>query len=329
MPQFYRGNIMLRFGNSPAPGITLSINAASTVENSSLIATGYYQHPITTDEIVAFGLGTNGPSYFAAVFGGGNSPDQVWYTQPANSRWGDLYASYPQIIPVAATLSVQGATIREITSSPQIIAQQTFSNNSSHIGNYNCGVTMEVSTTAETSWSTTVGYDITQTISYELSFLGAGAGGETSFSFSQEFGEAGSQSNTVTLGQSTGLDVTLNPGESVVAELSVSQGTMTIDVVYQLVLTGGVFGTFDSPYTWPNQPDYGSHYIWMIGDVNAILYAGGAAQVVTVTETISVGFFTNSTVSLTNPSTGEVIRRVRGGDMQGQVAPKPRVVETA
>jgi hypothetical protein len=223
---------MFKSGNNPEPGITLAINAASTAADSSVSATGFYQHPITSDELTAFGLDTKGAQYFADVFGGGNSPDEMWYTQPADSRWGDLYSDYPDVKPVVTNLSVQSATVREITSQPQIIATQTFSNNSSLPAHYNCGVTMDVATTTETNWSTTVSYDVTQTVSYEMSFLGAGVSGETSFSFSQEFGQGGSQSTSVTLGQSAGLDVNLDPGQSVIAELSVSQGTMIIDVVY-------------------------------------------------------------------------------------------------
>lgn len=297
--------------SNSAPGITLSINAASTQQNSSVIATGYVQHAVTSDDLAAFGLDTNGAQYFADVFGGGNSPDEMWWTQPANSRWGDLYAAYPQIKPPMATLSVQSATVTEITSTPQILASQTFTNNSSKPATMNCGVVMEVSTTAETSWSSTVTYEVSQSVSYEMSFLGSGASGETSFSFSQEFGQGGSTSNTSTLGQSTGLTVELTPGQSVIAELTASQGTMVIDVVYQLTLSGGVFGTFESPYQWPNDSSYGSHYIWMVYDVNSLLNAGNAPQVLTVTETITVGFFANSSATLTDPTTAKVIARTR------------------
>jgi hypothetical protein len=320
---------MLRFGASPEPGITLSINAAATVGESSLVATGYYQHPITSNELALFGLNAHGGNYFASVFGGGNAPDEMWYTQPANSRWGDLYSDYPDNLPVTATVSVASATIQDITSNPEIISSQTFSNESGKAGVFNCGVTMDVATSAETSWSRTVTYDVTQTVSYELSFLGAGAGGETSFSFSQQFGEGGTQSNSITLGQSSGLSVELEPGQSVVAELSVSQGTMTIEVVYQITLTGGVFGTFESPYTWPNSPGngYGSHYIWMVYDVNDVLSSGSAPQVITVTETIAVGFFTNSVVTLTDPTTGNVIRHVRSGALPGLMKDELKALE--
>lgn len=314
--------------NNPEPGITLSINATSEQANSTVQASGYYQHPITTNELVAFGLATNGGNYFAAVYGGGNGPDELYYTQPTDCRWGDLYAHYPQVTPVVTTVSVQSATITEITSNPQIIATQQFVNSSSRPAEYDCGVTIDVATSVETNWSTTLSYDITQTVSYEMSFLGSGASGETSFSFSEEFGQGGSSSNTVTLGQNTGLEVTLDPHQSVTAELTVSQGTMNIEVVYQVTLAGGVFGTFDSPYTWPNYPSYGAHYIWWDTDINGMLNAGGAAQVLTVTETISVGFFTNSTVTLSDSTTGQVVRRVRGGETLGRAVPQLEAVDT-
>lgn len=322
-------NSVPKIDTTSSSGITLAINAASKAENSSVTASGYFQHPITAAELTAFGLDAKGGAYFADVFGGGNSPDEMWYTQPADSRWGDLYSAYQNITPVVAMLTVQSATIKEITSAPQVIATQNFSNTSSSPANFNCGVTLEVSATAETNWSSTVSYDVTQTISYELSFLGSGAGGETSFSFSEQFGQGGSQSNSVTLGQSSGLDVTLQPGQSVVAELTVSQGTMLIDVVYQLSLSGGVFGTFESPYTWPNESSYGSHYIWMDGNVNDLFNAANVPSVVTVSETISVGFFTNSTVTLTDSTTGAIIRRLRGGETRGPVVQKLDAVEAA
>ena len=226
-----------------APGITLYINAASTVENSSITALGYFQHPVTSSELAAFGL-DNG-NYFAALFGGSNGPDQMWYTDPADSRWGNLYDAYPQISPVIATLSVQSATITEITSQPQIIAKQTFTNSLSTPVTVQAGTTMEVSTTSETNWSSSMSYEVGQTITYDLSFLGSGAGGETSFSFSEEFGQGGSQSNTSTLGQNMAVQVVLAGGETVVAELTASQGTMNVELVYQLTLTGGCFGTFN------------------------------------------------------------------------------------
>jgi len=98
--------------------------------------------------------------------------------------WNDLYTTYgwPQ---VQTLLAVQSATILGVTSTPSIVATQTFENSSSTPADFDCGITQEVVTTTESNWSDTSTVEIGQTISYEIGFLGSGAGGETSLNYSQ------------------------------------------------------------------------------------------------------------------------------------------------
>jgi len=293
----------------PAPGITVTINAAAAQPDSWVAFSGYIQHQSTKSELSLFKLDTDAGAFFAGSYGGGDAPDEMWLSAPANSRWGDLYKEHPNNEPVTSTLTITSATVKEVTSSkPSIIATKSFKNQSSVPVTYNTSITQEVMNTAETNWSNTKTYEVGQTISYDVSFLGSGSSGETSFTFTQEFAKGGSSTESVMLGDSTGVEVVLQPEQAVKVLLSTSTGSMNIELVYQLTIAGTPFGTFDSPYTWPNNPQYGSHYIW--GQyVSSMLEYGSVPQFVTIKETLSLGFFTNTSVVVIDESTGKELKR--------------------
>lgn len=176
-------------------------------------------------------------------------------------------------------------------------------NGSSKPGLYNCGVAQEVRVTAESSWSDTTTIEVGQSISYGISFLGSGAEGETSFSFSQASENGGSESETVTLGMSSGVEVLLDPGQSVTAELSASKGTMKVLVTYQLSLSG---------WTAMNYSDrYQGHHLWGM-DLNNVMSAGKIPTTITLTETVEVGFFANSSINIVDSEGVQIARGVAG-----------------
>lgn len=269
--------------------ISVAINAGADESSSSVVATGSIQHIITSPEVAAFGI-EDGPLKSAiAAAHGGQAPNDAYLCSP--TPWDDLYSSYgwPQ---VQTLMTVQSATVQEVTSSPTIINSQVFHNTSEKPGTFNCGVSQEVSVTAESSWSDTTTIEVGQSISYGISFLGSGAEGETSLSFSQASEQGGSESETVTLGTNAGVEVPLDPGESVTAELSASKGTLTVEIVYQLTLSGWAAMNYSD--------EYQGHHFWGM-DINAVMAAGNIPTTVTISETLEVGFYANSTITLANP----------------------------
>ncbi|MFD1603653.1 hypothetical protein ACFSJW_10940 [Flavobacterium artemisiae] len=174
-----------------------------------------------------------------------------------------------------------------ITSEPQIINTQKFSNNSSVKGNFNVAITQQVNNTSQSSWSTSNKISVGQKISYNIGFLGVGVKGETSLSYERTWGEGGSVSKSVTIGTSSGVSVSLDPGESILAELSASRGVMKVRLVYNAYLTGVSAVNYN--------PTFKGHHFFAL-DIGGLLQAGGITNSIQVTEDIEIGFFGNSEI---------------------------------
>ncbi|HEX8834273.1 MAG TPA: hypothetical protein VF719_08730 [Abditibacteriaceae bacterium] len=289
--------------------ISISISAGPDAASSSVTATGYVQHIITDSERTAFNIQDASLKNAVNTFFG-EAPDDAFLCSP--TPWGDLYATYgwPQ---VQTQLSVQSATIIGVTSDPVIVATQIFENQSSVPADFNCGITQEVSVTAETNWSESSEVAVGQTISYDISFLGSGAGGETSLSFTETWESGGSESESVTLGTSSGVSVTLQPGQSVESQLTASQGKLMVQIVYQLsIIAGGV--------TAVNYSDtYQGHHFWAL-DLQGTMNSVALPISITTTETIEVDFYANSKIVLVTPQ-GETLKTIPMGATAGVEEP--------
>jgi hypothetical protein len=283
--------------------ISISINAGQDETSSSVTASGSVQHIITDSERTAFNIEDAAlkaavvkylapvlPAPFAGFNPFGRAPDDAFLCSP--TPWNDLYATYgwPQ---VQTLLVVQSATILGITSNPEIIATKNFKNTSNVPGTYHCDITQDVSFTHESNWSNTSAVEISQTISYEISFLGSGGGGESSFSYTETWEKGGSDSESITLGTSTGVDAELQPGQAVDAELTASRGELTVQIVYQLSLIGDVAVNFSNPWN--------GHHFWAY-DLKSVMAAAGYPTTITSTQEITVGFYSSSSVVLKNPA---------------------------
>lgn len=278
-------------------GINISVSAGTSKEASSVQASGSVQHIITDDERNTFGLqdadlkaAVN--SYF------GNTPNDAYLHSP--TPWNDLYNTYgwPQ---VQTILQVVSAEILEVTSTPAVVAQNTFKNNSNLPGTFTVGVSTSVTDTVENNWSSTYTFGVSQTIKYGISFLGSGGGGETSLSFEAAFGEGGSKSTSVTVGSEQSVSVVLQPGESVDAVLTASKGTMKVRVTYKVSLTGNTAVNYN--------PTFKDHHFWSF-DINQVLNAAGKATTFTITEDIEIGYFVNTQTVLENPTAKAALAQV-------------------
>lgn len=265
--------------------ITISLNVGPDASSSSVIASGSVQHIITDSERTAFNI-QDAALKSAIAIHFGQAPDDAFVCSPTS--WGDLYQIYgwPQ---VQTLLSVQSATILGETSEPVILASENFENSSGVAGEFNCGITQEVAVTTESNWSNTSAVEIGQAISYEISFLGSGAGGETSMSYSETWEQGDYKSESVTLGTSSGVAVTLQPGQLVEAELIASRGVLKIQIVYQLTLAGDTAINYSDTYQ--------GHHFWAL-DINSVMAAAGNPTTITSTETIEIGFYANPKIVL-------------------------------
>ena len=269
-------------------GLSVSIVAGLTKDTSSVTASGSVQHVITDKEVKSFGITDSALKNAVGKYFGQNPDDAYLHSA---TPWNDLYATYgwPQ---VQTTLRVVSATITSISSNPTIIATQKFVNNSSIEGTFNVGISQNVTNTTETNWSQSNTIDVSQSISYEVSFLGSGGGGETSMSYSYAWGQGGSQSESVTVGSSQGVSVDLKPGQAVNAQLTASKGAMNVRIVYEASLSGSTAINYGGKFK--------DHHFWCL-DLPSVMAAAGISNNLTVTEDIQIAFYSNSQVEMTNP----------------------------
>lgn len=271
-------------------GIEISINAGVDVATSSVSAKGRLWHVITDRERKSFGL-EDAALYKAVEKFFGRYPNSAFLHSPLDSDWPWKYEEYgwPQ---VNTFLWVQSATIMGITAEPVIVATKTFTNNSTKKATFDASISDQVANTVEHNWSETDTLEVTQTIKYDCSFLGSGGGGETSISYSHEWGKGGSESKEVTVGSASAVSVELNPKESIEAVLTANRGVMKVRLVYIAVLSGSVFANYN--------PRYKEHHFHQL-NVDSVMRISGITNSITFTEDIEVGYYSSSKIELRDP----------------------------
>lgn len=285
-------------------GISIGIVAGHDNASSSVSASGSVQHVITDEEVTTFGIGDKQlKDAVNAYFG--KSPNDAYLHSP--TPWGDLYKSYnwPQ---VQMVLVVQSAEIIGITSEPVIVKTQEFTNSSSQQGTFNVAISETVNNTTSTNWSTGGTLSIGEKFTYGVSFLGADAKGETSLTYSQSWAVGGQESKSITVGSTSGVSVVLDPGESVVAELSASRGVMRVRIRYNAYLIGSTAINYN--------PTYQGHHFWSLG-IGGVMASGGISNSIQTTEDIEIGYYSNSKIELKDKATNALKSSIRMADVAG------------
>ena len=131
---------------------------------------------------------------------------------------------------------------------------------------------------------------------------------DTDSSNSQSFGIGNDRTKSVAVGSSSGISLILDPGQSVTAQLQASRGVMKVRVEYAARLTGQVAAHYDKAHK--------GHYYWAL-PVSGVLNSSNLSNSIKTTETIDIGYFSNSEVILTDNDSGEVMEGVyTGHDIQ-------------
>jgi hypothetical protein len=269
-------------------GLRIEITAGRTKGESSVKASGTIKHLITDKERELFGIGggSGGGLHKAVKKYHGKEPNQAYVRSKAGKH--KLYKKYhwPQI---QSVFRVKKAEILEITSKPTIIGTYPLNNPSSHTATFHAETMETVSNSVESNWSSTRSYSLEQEFEYSVKFLGAGGGGKTSMTYTQSFGEGGSETTTHTVGSSQGVSVTLEPGKSAKALLSSSKGTMRVRITYEVFLTGVTACNYN--------PTYKGHHFWAF-NIGSVLRAAEKPTHIEFTEDLEIGYFSNGSVTL-------------------------------
>lgn len=259
-------------------GITISLNVGLDGQSSSINASGNIIESISSHNIDAFGIGKSAIT-------------KVVLSNP--KKYGPIVGvplaiSYKDVI---TTIDVIDAEILGITSQPIIVKTQEFINNSDVEGTFNVSITDSVSNTSTSTWSVGGSLTITQKVSYGLKF---GASGETSMSYTQSWGIGGSESKTYTIGSTSGVTTTLKPGQAIIAQLSASRGVLKAKVNYNATCSGKIL-YMGSGGPLLNIP------------ITEIMSLGNISNSIKSSETMEVGYYSNSRVEIKNKADNKLI----------------------
>ncbi|MFJ3264882.1 hypothetical protein ACIP8G_00190 [Serratia liquefaciens] len=225
----------------------------------------------------------------------GRRPEDAFLRSP--TPW-NLYEDY-RWMQTQRRLFIQNVRLLERSTHPVIVASQEFVNSSSVTAKFNAGIEQSVANTVSSQWSTGGTLSIGQTIKVEVGFLGTGGSSETSLSYEQSWGIGGEQSQTITVGSSSGVEVELEPGQAVVAELMATRGVMRLEFNYIASLNGVAALNY-------NPPHRGRHFYGI--NVPYLMQRNNISNAIRTLEIIEVGYFTESRIIIKDKKTGYTIK---------------------
>jgi hypothetical protein len=270
--------------------ITIQVDP-SDLNRSIVRASGEEFHVITDVERNTFGIGDAALKQAVANYFG-KAPNDAFVKSPT-PPCGDLYNTY-NWEQVTVHLRPVSASITNVATRPLILKRQKFKNNSTLPGFFDVAISSDVNDTVEANWMTTAELSVSQSISYGTKFLG----GDTSISFTLGFQQGGSKSRSVSVGQTSGVQVELQPGQAVQAVLSSNLGSLTARVIFEVYLTGVAAVNYN--------PTYKDHHFWALS-IDGLRQALGLSSRLQVVEDITVGVYSDGEITLEdmagNPST--------------------------
>lgn len=231
----------------------------------------------------------------------GRRPNDAFLRSPTpwnlyeNNRWMQTQRS----------LFIQGVRLIERSSSPVIVANQEFVNSSSVPARFNAAIEQNVSNTVSSQWSTGGTLSIGQTINVEVGFLGTGGSSETSLSYEQSWGISGERSQSITVGTSSGVEVELQPGQAVVAELIATRGLMRLQFDYIASLEGVAAFNYNPVHN-------GRHFYG--ANVPVLMNRNGISNSIRSSEIMDVGFFTESRIVIRDKDDGTILKEFNDYD---------------
>lgn len=270
---------------SATDGFDIQIVAGADAKSSSVKVSGRISEVITDDDRGNFNINDSQlKNAINAYFG--KKPNDAYVK--SKTPWGDLYSKY-NWTEVHRNVRVHSAKIVEVTSKPTVLSKKTLVNNSNVAGTFGASISESVSNSTESNWSSEDSFSVSQSFSYDVSFLGAGGGGETSMEYTHTWGQGGSESQDITVGSEQSVSVYLEPGQSVVAQLNASRGQLKVEIVYEVYLSGSTAINYN--------PKYKGHHFWDLS-IGSVMRSGGISNSYLVTETIEVGYYSNGEVVL-------------------------------
>lgn len=266
-------------------GFQLDIDA----EKMTVKASGTDTHIITDGEKKSFGI-TDQPLKQAIKNYFGKAPNDAYLH--SKTPWGDLYASYhwPQ---VQTTVKAIRATMTHTAAEPQILTTGEVVNSTDRNGTVRVDLKQTVSNTQTHTWSHSDAITLSQNVSYNI----GAAKGTSGISYTHQWGESKTNSQTVTVESDLGVTLELKPGDDFITELIATKSTLEVTVHYLASLSGDTAVNYN--------PTYKDHHFHAFAITNVMAKAN-LPSTKEITETITICNYSNAKIQLKEKKTGIV-----------------------
>lgn len=279
--------------------VKVNVTANRDVATSVVQAVGEVVRVVTPADAAAFKVN---PTQLRDAFSKYHSSvcKAAYLRDPTGRTENFAYYKEPE---VQMFLRPTASRILGITSEPVIVKTATFLNESGVDATFHVGISDQVEESVTSTWSTGGELSIEQAFEYKVDMLGVNVGGTTTISYTQQWGVGGEHSTRTTVGSDSAVDVVLKPGQGVIAELTATRGVMQVQIDYNAFLYGRAI-SYETNKT--------GSVIWR-SPISNVMAGNNIPNSITSTETLKVGYYSNSTVVIRDIKSGSLVAEV---DMQ-------------
>lgn len=275
------------------PGLLIEVNAGSDKASSSVKASGEIFSEATIRDLAAFRI-----KDFKHCIGvqTGTHPEYAVFRKEDDKK--DLFYKY-NWQPLTRKLTVKDAKIISVTSKPEVISSVVQKNMSKDTpAKFKFAGHVDKSNSATSTWTSSNSLEIKKDVDVSVKVAGAGISSKTELAYTHSWGKGGSQKQLVSVGTDLGVEVVLQPQQYGRSDISLSAGTMKVEVTYEATLEGAIAIAFTDSQVIKGID--GRHFYFKIG--LGRLYGGCGVSLEQRTlefkETIEVGFYSNGSVTL-------------------------------
>lgn len=295
--------------------IKITVEAGETIPESKIYSAGESKHIIKPSEQEIFNL-TDGQMYKAWMQWAWEKvteeslkafkkpgilplilaliPKDVMLHEP--TEW----ELYPQQNWDETTVDAKPYEMEILEIVPDLIAgnQTILSNTSSVTTTQTVDLEYTQESSATDSWSTEQAVGIDESISFEYRFMGS----DTTLSYEQTWGQTESHTYSDAITTKISTNVTLEPGQQVIAKLIIVQNAMRIKIQYLSKVNGDATANYNPPFL--------DHHFYRMPASKLPEYIGLTSSSCLTEEIIDVKFFSTAFVQTEDFETGKVISRI-------------------
>lgn len=281
-------SIILLIQTVLAADINVNIIASNKDSDRKSSASGVQSNIISNTELETFQL-YDGKLREAIQAYHGKKPDDVYVK--SRTPWGDLYTTYGWR-QIYRTITPVNTEIFFVQYTPIEIATVYFNNTDIKEVN-KLSIKKDVENTVKSIWKQD-GELANVKIHYDIKMLTQS--GEKGLDYESEWNKAVSKSVNLTLGPENEVEVVLKPGQRAKAVLTGTRGVLKVRINYNVELSGGVAVNYGEPFK-------GHHFFYL--DIERVLNAGGLNATVNFVEELTITYFSDYEIVITDIDTKE------------------------